>query len=404
MPRARYVATLFLFVQPEMLFWSRLFWIPLHLLWSGLALGASVLFRRGGTLVFTHYHDIDADGRDQQMGPLVDSLIDSGANLVEISRIPLGPAFLDACRLKRRLFISQAALLVPAWLLSMGDTRRAARISRMTARCLLRLLRPRVLYLIDESGSGQPLLRAARSLGIRVVGIQHGDFADNPQYCAGPGFDREPADTLCVWSSWYRDRLLEVSPVYTDCNVEVTGRLRYPDEPGSRTDTAGDAIRILVIGERGAAFWAAIDPFVQALTQCEEFLVDLRLHPSDVVRRTAAASRSLVAALRDADVVIGSGSSALVEAIYWRRPVVVCALGQLGDPAGLVRDELALGCHNPADLGPLCANLNRPERAEHCQNSHAMVWGDVDVDAVQEILAAGVSSRSSGGAPHAEIV
>ena len=46
---------------------TRLFWTPLHLLWSILVVGVMVVFRRGGALVFTHYQDIDADGRDQQM-------------------------------------------------------------------------------------------------------------------------------------------------------------------------------------------------------------------------------------------------------------------------------------------------------------------------------------------------
>ena len=87
------------------------------------------------------------------------------------------------------------------WLIGLGRRQRHNRT--VVARWFLRLLRPRVLYLVDESGSGQPLLTAAHQLDIRVVAIQHGDFLGNRQYCRGPGgaFDLEPADLLCVWSS-----------------------------------------------------------------------------------------------------------------------------------------------------------------------------------------------------------
>ena len=96
---------------PDMVYLSRIFWAFGHLLWSVMALLVVTISRRGGVLVFTHYHDVDADGRDQQMGPLVDELVEGGASLVEVCRIPLGPALLDALRLKKRLVLSQAALL-----------------------------------------------------------------------------------------------------------------------------------------------------------------------------------------------------------------------------------------------------------------------------------------------------
>ena len=76
---------------------------------------------------------------------------------------------------KRRLFVSHAAILALARVLSLGKSNDRSR--KTVARLLLRSLRPRAVYLIDESGSGQPLLCAARSLGIRVIGVQHGDVA-----------------------------------------------------------------------------------------------------------------------------------------------------------------------------------------------------------------------------------
>lgn len=385
---------------------TRLFWTPLHLLWSILVVGVMVVFRRGGALVFTHYQDIDADGRDQQMGPLVDSLIDDGERLVEICRVPLGPGLLHGFRFKRRLFVSQAILLAPAWLLSAGSVQRAERLRRFTAWCLLWLVRPKILYLIDESGSGQALLQAARMLGIRVVGIQHGDFAQSSQYCLSDVSDREPADVLCVWSSWYRDRLLKSSPIYTNSNVRVTGRLRYSDEActDSQDSRQGRMLRVLVIGEHSEGFWDAMDPFVQALVGCEGFDVDVRRHPADMGSGALPTSMSLTTALQDSDIVIGNGSSALLEAIYWYRPVIVCAVGELGDRAGYVRDGLAVACDNPVDLAEICQRVFASDRHGEIQTAHDMVWGRTQVEAAPEILAAGAASGSSEGPSEAEVI
>jgi len=387
-----------------MVYLSRIFWAFGHLLWSVMALLVVTISRRGGVLVFTHYHDVDADGRDQQMGALVDELVEGGASLVEVCRIPLGPALLDALRLKKRLVLSQAALLAPAWLLSLGDPVRAAGIRRATAVGLLRLLRPKVLYLIDESGSGQPLLCAARHLGIRVVGIQHGDFAANPQYCDAPGFDREPADAMCVWSSWYRDRLLRVSSIYTDDNVYVTGRLRYPLQPERDPWVVDGAVRVLVLGERGEKFWDAMDPFVQELIGADGLFVEQRLHPADVDRRHYRESPSLVEALLNSHVVLGSGSSALLEAVFWKRPIVVCATRELGDPAGLVEDGLAEACSDAADIVGLCHRVGNVENRPNARDPHSMVWRGSKPGAAPRILAVSGFSRSSAGAPDTDIL
>ncbi len=376
------------------------------MLWSILVVGAMVVFRRGGALVFTHYQDIDADGRDQQMGPLVDSLIDGGERVVEICRVPLGPGLLHGLRFKRRLFVSQAILLAPAWLLSAGSTKRADWLRRLTAWCLLWSVRPQVLYLIDESGSGQALLQAARMLGIRVVGIQHGDFAQSSQYCLGDVSDREPADVLCVWSSWYRDRLLKSSPIYTNSNVRVTGRLRYSHEAcaDSKNSGQGRRLRVLVIGEHSVGFWDAMDPFVQALVGCDGFNVDIRPHPADTSSGALPASTSLTTALQDADIVIGNGSSALLEAVYWYRPVIACAMDELGDGAGYVRDGLAVGCDTPAHLAAICQQVFASDKHDKTRTAHDMVWGGTQGEAAPEILAAGAASGSSEGPSETEVI
>ena len=136
----------------------RFFWLILHLLESSLALAWLVVTRRGRPLVFTHYQDLDArpDGsrRDRQMGPLVDAL----GGCSEVTLVPLGPELFRNWATKRRPCVSHAAVLAMAWLLHPWARSRPSRLLAQTrvAGWLLRALRPKAIFLIDESGSGPP--------------------------------------------------------------------------------------------------------------------------------------------------------------------------------------------------------------------------------------------------------
>ena len=141
--------------------------------------------RRGKPMVLVHYQDVDATGLDRQMGPLVDVLRAHGGCSV-VAAIPFGPQlFVDWWR-RGAASISIALVLLPARLMCPAGGRAARMRARVrVARWLLLVVRPPVVFLIDESGSGQPLLRASRQLGIRVIAIQHGDF--RPGICPEHG-------------------------------------------------------------------------------------------------------------------------------------------------------------------------------------------------------------------------
>ena len=163
------------------------------------------------------------------MGVLIDGLLDRRERFVEITLVPLSADWVRNLCNKRRPFFSLAAIYGPAALLAFVTRSDRMRLRVWLARVLLALLRPTALVLIDESGSGQSLLRAARKQGVPVLGIQHGDFQpDNPQYAESFATERgvEPADVLCVWSPWFRERLFAISSIYDASNVRVTGRLR----------------------------------------------------------------------------------------------------------------------------------------------------------------------------------
>lgn len=336
-----------------------------HVLFSLAAWLALVLCRRRGVLAFTHLPDVDGTGRDQQMGPLVDALAAGRTPLAEVTFVPLGGGLWRNWRLKRRPFVSHAALAALGRVL--GSRERAARL-------LLRSLRPRAVYLIDESGSGQPLLRAARGLGIRTVGVQHGDFrAGDPHYDLPAGTACVPADVMCVWSDWFRQRLIRISPIYGLHNTRVTGRLRYATEP-EPPRRAGRPVRVLLLADAGAGSAAAVAPFAAALRCAADMALAVRPHPS-----TGAAERDLATDLDRCDVAIGRRSSALLEAVYRNRPAVVLG-GGCGDDSPGVR------CDDPGELAGLCRRLAAvpPDPA-----ARARLWSGAAGDPVAAVLAAG---------------
>lgn len=364
---------------------ARIFWTPWHLIWSGLAL-AWFARTRGGVCVFTHFHDVDQQGLDRQMGPLVDALLERGEALVEWTLVPFG-ALLKNVRIKQRMFVSHAALLGLAWLLTLGtsDKRRRMRARVRVARWFLLALRPRALYLIDESGSGQCLLQAGRELGLPVVAVQHGDFALSQQYRPAPGgeFAVEPADVFCVWSPWFRRRLLEVSPIYGEANTLVTGRMRYePPPPPPRADR----IAVLVLAERGD-WLVRIEPFLAAIADCEDLTVVVRSHPAESGGQPLP---SLTEALLASDVALGRASSALLEALYWERPVIVCP----DDPAGLAAAGIGRLCPHPSGLVELCRAAAGASGKTAARAARARVWGGSPRNPVAAILAARAMRRN----------
>lgn len=348
--------------------------LPLHFAVTVVAVLYFATCRRGGVLAFTHYRDLDPRGRDHQMGPLVESLA-SERRLLEITFVPPGWEVLRNLAVKRRLFVSHVVILAVARLLSWsGD--RAARIAaraRVTG-WIVRFTAPRAAYVIDESGSGQAVVRAARGHGVRSVAVQHGDFrSGNPQYdpAAAAQFDVVPADVLAAWSSWFRDRLLALSPIYTAGNVVVTGRLRHEVRPW---DDTREGVAVLVVSEADPAFLADARDFVAELVAADGIEVFVRRHPAEgstrVPGRTAPWD-SLGEALQAVDVVVGRSSSALLEALAFARPVVI--LGE--DIAGFVAAELGTPCAEPGALPALCRSLAGPEGRARVRDAAARVWG-----------------------------
>ncbi len=342
---------------------ARGFWLLVQLAGGLLALAWFVMARRGCPLLLTHHQDRDVRGRDQQMGVLLDAL---APRCIEVARVPLTRESLGRA-MSARPCLPYAAIVAVARILAPRARDRARVLAARTrvVRSLLRLLRPRVVFLIDESGSGQPFVRASRTLGIRSVGIQHGDFAPGSAlYDRASAHDVVAADVLCVWSDWFRARLLAISSIYTAVNTRVTGRLRY--DSGEATGVAHEALAVAVLGEAKAQFDVAISPFVEALRADPSIVVEVHPHPA-----VAASARDLQATLRWCDVAVGMRSSALLEALWWRRPIVVVDAGEGSND--WVAAGVAAACRQPGSVVGVCRSAAREH--EGLERARATVWG-----------------------------
>jgi len=360
-----------------------------------VALGAVSLVwlactRRGSLLLLTHAPDLDDRGVDEQLGPLVDRLLERRTRFAEVTFVTLDGGLLRNLRAKRRPFVSLAVVLGAARLWSAVARRDLHRARLDAGRQLLRALRPAAVIATDESGSGQTLVRAARSLGVRTVGVQHGDFQPaNRQYAFAAGErPTEPVDTLCVWSEWFRARLLAVSPIYTRANTRVTGRLR---RDGARpAPEPADALRVLYLSEADPAVAAAVAPFLDALRSEPGIELRVRPHPAEPGGRWPAAEREeggLARALARAHAVAGVGSSALLEALHHGVPGVLLAPAGVRDPAGYAASGAFELCDRAADVGRICRSAARTAPAA-VDRAREAVWGGAPVDPVGAVLEA----------------
>ena len=367
---------------------AKLAWLMLlHWPWTKISLLRYVLFRRRGVLVLTHAADVDRNGVDNQMGPLVAALEERSEPIVHVVLTPLSAEGFFEQRSRTGGFLSLGALFGAARLLApfLGGRRKArARV----AGWVLSLCAPRACYLIDESGSGQMWISAARERGIPSIGIQHGDFApDNHQYAPRPGeaFEVEPADCLCLWSPWFQERLFAISPIYDSSNTFVTGRLAHArsEEREEKKEPEEDLqLRILLISEADAGFEASIGRYLSALRSHDEFELRVRPHPSEDKERWPPSERtdeSLDRLLETSDLLVGVSSSALLEGLRVGRPVLL--LGS--DPSGFVAGGAAELCSDPSELPRMCLELGRGPKNLPARER---VWGGVPADTISLIM------------------
>jgi hypothetical protein len=289
-----------------------------------------------------------------------------------------------------------------------GSLQSAAR-QRILKR-VLRFQHVRRALIFDDNRHNFELIAACRSLGIPVLGFQHGVFNKFHAGLMAYGFSgAQPHafDRYGVWSGLFRDRLLRDSALFAPDRVFVAGPVRPPDvavgaaEQIQTTAAPGAKIRVLVVSEP-LARKSEVAAYLRALAKNPDFELYLKLRPgeSDRSLEEYSLSASDVRLLRTGtvyeacsrvDAVIGTYSSVLYEAALMSLPIVwmktTRAYGR-----ELVEEGLAEAARRPEELADAI-------RRAHALSPGALrerrerIWGaeikNGAVSLVRELLALG---------------
>ncbi|MGD0173460.1 MAG: hypothetical protein ABSC61_03350 [Anaerolineales bacterium] len=208
----------------------------------------------------------------------------------------------------------------------------------------LKFQRARRAVIFDDNRHNHELIAACLSLGLPVLGFQHGVFNKFHAGLMAFGFSEarpHAFDRYGLWSDLFRKRLLRDSALFGPDRVFVSGPVRPPEEASVRGSggrrpehTAGSTgvIRVLVVSEP-LARKHEVAPFLQALLRDPQFEVCLKLRPGEsersleeyglpVGRVRLMQTGTVYEALEKVDVAIGTYSTVLYEAALAMVPIV----------------------------------------------------------------------------------
>jgi hypothetical protein len=205
----------------------------------------------------------------------------------------------------------------------------------------LRFQRVRRAVIFDDNRHNFELIAACRTLGIPVLGFQHGVFNKFHAGLMAYGFTgaRPHAfDRYGVWSGLFRDRLLRDSALFAPERVFVAGPVRPPEISAAEmekmrkpADPAGK-IRVLVVSEP-LARKNEVAAYLRVLMQDPGFELYLKLRPGESEKSLEEYSLpasgvhllrtgTVYEACAQVDAVIGTYSSVLYEAALMSVPIV----------------------------------------------------------------------------------
>lgn len=222
-----------------------------------------------------------------------------------------------------------------------------------TMRVLLRAVGVRAVYITAGMERNFGLLLACKLAGIPTVGILHGvasRFYNVYDFMPGfTGAKRLSVDTYGVWSEWWKEYYLAHSRAYAPEQVVVSGIMRPPRlTPAHQASQGhGGPIKVLfVAGELSVP--EEVLPYLRALMEDQRFSVHLTFRPyrdafelwvnqhqpellEQVGTDRIFKGRRIQDDIAACDAVVGTYSTAALEALLQERPVVFCDTKKWGD-------------------------------------------------------------------------
>jgi hypothetical protein len=268
---------------------------------------------------------------------------------------------------------------------------------RMLVRALRRQ-RARRAVVFDDNRHNHELIAACRSLGIPVLGFQHGVFnrfhaglmAYGFRDARSHGFDR-----YGVWSELFRERLLRDSALYRPDQLFAAGPVRGPSG-GEATSSRSDPkrVRVLVVSEPLAPKKEVI-PYLRALLadpgmdlylklrpgESEHSLQEYGLPPEEVhLLRT----ETVFQAMAEVDVAVGTYSTVLYEAALADIPAVWMKTSRAYGRE-LAEEGLADAAENPERFPEVLRRAAATPAGER-ERRRKRIWGEESADGAHRLV------------------
>lgn len=288
------------------------------------------------------------------------------------------------------IFLTRLAedVLIPASKASVRSIRRYAR--------LLRFVRPRGAFFMDDYVHAFELVAACKHGNIPTVALQHGQVGRYTVGLMGYGFSGSRShafDRYCAWSGFFADIVKGHSELIPSKSVVVAGISRPSTAPTNHANSANrerphGKVSVLFLGEQysQAEQTQEVRPYILSLCNSDEVELFFKPHPLQgesllPIGLLGSASRILMfdgpleVGLGQVDVVIASFTSAIFEAILHQKPVILFSTARYDDPHGLAKSGLAMKIPSPADIAEAVVRA-AGTRADELARRKQRVWGN----------------------------
>lgn len=257
-------------------------------------------------------------------------------------------------------------------------------------RMLLKIVGTTMLFAPGAYSRSATILIACKQNGVFTFGLQHGgyfrEYHPDESAVFFHGAKSYALDLFGVWSDYWRDYYGQEKEFFAETSFPILGPLRdFPDVPEpTATDCApANPIRVLLLSEP-IVDSNEILPYVNPLFDNPRFRIILKCRPdkNDPILMTLgdrAASLTILSgrmeeAYAQSDVVLGSNSNALLEALYFYKPIVLVKTKKWGDYFGSKKIRIGHFVESPQELPTLlveAASLSPHERIRQKQ----IIWG-----------------------------
>ncbi|MFH1780852.1 MAG: hypothetical protein ABH841_02520 [Candidatus Nealsonbacteria bacterium] len=219
---------------------------------------------------------------------------------------------------------------------------------------LLKAVGVKASIIISASSRALPEVLGCQLAGIKTIGIQHGlAFCWYLPHDFMPEYDGEKQlsiDKYGLWSAWWKEYYLAHSKAYKQEQLYISGPMRpLEKEPAIVTsaDFKAGSLKVLFISEQLAAP-EEIMPYLAAALNCKEFVLSLKVRPQadgfeewlkknnpGILGKLTISRDDIHKAIAQSDVVVGSHSTAVLEALCQLKPFVFFWTNKWGDYYGI---------------------------------------------------------------------